>query len=84
MVGAGLGGVTERHMWCVLSHAGNCGQASDQASRWARPVPALAGQVMSRARRSGHILNESQPDTKTEPGGDPPRTAAATLTGLAR
>jgi hypothetical protein len=35
---------------------------------------------MSRARRTGWILIESLPNTNTEPGGDPPRTAAATLT----
>ncbi len=35
------------------------------------------------ARRDGHITRESDPTTNTDPGSDPPMTAAATLTNHA-
>jgi hypothetical protein len=64
----------------VTGHA-NGGQASDQASQ-VKPGRCRhpAGHVISKARRNGQIFEESPPGTSPEPDGDPPKTAAPTLT----
>src|SRR4051794_32947880 len=64
----------------VRSHA-ECGQASDQASWWARPAPATTtdGSAERHAQAAGcHTSHVAITDA--EPGGPPLRSTAATLT----
>jgi hypothetical protein len=72
-VGTGLGGVTGWHI-CDGSR-----QLADRllirSTRWARPGPAIWGQVSSKARNSGRIRSESPRIADPDPGGSPPRTA---------
>lgn len=82
-VGVGLGGVTERHI-CDESRAWH-GQASNQANRWARPMPALPGTgQMKGTRFRGQIRSESPDTTDTDPDGSPPTTAAPTHSQIRR